>query len=171
MRKFYITKNKDGFKYSENIYLGWNHCPDRVQDRASLLKFLTSEGRYDTPLIVFTDKNWKPAKLYEVTKRNGAILAIIDGKDRMPLVRQHFLSDSEAGDWFKAQESSESTKREADSKATPQDRLAVYQRDALETTKDEFDKLISEKLSNDSIKNYLTAQAAVDNMSAEILFK
>ena len=170
MRKFYITKNKDGFKYSENPYMGWNHCPDSVQDRASLLKFLTSEGRYDTPLIVFSDKNGKTAKLYEVTKRNGAILAIIDGKDRMPLVRQHFLSDYEAGDFFKSNEFSERVIKEAD-KLQPLERLQYYQSNASEVVKDEFDKLSSDKLSNDSIKSFLEKHAAIDSLSAQVIFK
>jgi hypothetical protein len=171
MRKFYITKDKDGFKYSENVYMGWSRCPDRVHDRASLLKFLTSDGRYDKPAITFSDNSGRPAKLYEVTRHNGSILAVVDGKDQMPLIRQHFMSDDEAADWFKTNECSDIVKNEADSKATAKDRLKHYQENATELTRDEFKKLCSEKLNNDSIKSYLEKQAAIDGMGAEVLFK
>jgi hypothetical protein len=170
MRKFYITKDKDGFKYSENVYMGWNRCPDRVQDRASLLKFLTSEGRYDDPLIVFSDKNGKPAKLYEVKRGNGHIVATVDGYDKLPLTRQHFLSDSEAGDFFKLNEHSERVIKQAE-KLQPAERLQYYQNNATEVVKDEFDTLLRDKLSDISIKSYLEGQAKIDNMGAEIIFK
>lgn len=170
MARFYITKTKEGFQWTENPYIGWNHCPDRVQDRDSLLKFLTSEGRYDKPMIIFSDKNGKPAKLFEVTRNNGRIMATVDGADKLPLIRQHFLSDDEASAWFKSHEVSEKTINEAEAKTTAPERLAVYQRDALETTKDEFNKLCSEKLSNESIKAYLESQAKIENLGAEVLF-
>jgi hypothetical protein len=170
MRKFYVTRNKDGFKYTENPYMGWNHCPDRVQDRASLIRFLTEDGRFDPPMIVCTDRDGNPAKLYEVKRENGHIIATIDGADKLPLIRQHFVSDAEAGDWFKSNEHSEKVIKEADKLSSPE-RLQYYQSNASEVVKDEFDKLITEKLSNDSITDYFKKQAAVDNMSAEILFK
>ena len=171
MRKFYVTRNKDGFKYTENPYAsGWNHCPDRVKDRASLLKFLTEEGRYNDPIIIFSDKNGTPVKIYEVTRNNGHIMATVDGADKLPLIRQHFVSDSEAGDFFKVNEHSEKVIKEAE-KLQPQERLQYYQQNATVIVKDEFDKLISEKLSNNSITDYFKKQAAIDNMGAEILFK
>lgn len=169
-RLFYVTKDKYGFKYRENNIYGWNHFDNSVIDQASMIKYLTENGRYNKPAIVFTNEAGKPARIYEVTKKNGSIIAIVDGADKLPLIRQHFVSDSEAGDFFKSNEHSEKVIKEAE-KLQPQERLKYYQDNATEVTKDEYDRLVSDKLSNDSLTEYFKKQAAIDNMGAEILFK
>jgi hypothetical protein len=170
-RLFYVTKDKYGFRYRENQYMGWNHCPDSVQNRDSLESFLTQNGRYNGPSIVFTDDKGAPVRIYEVTKNNGSVLAIVDGKDKMPLVRQHFLSDVEAADWFKTLEVSETTINEADSKATAQDRLKHYQDNANTITQEMYEQLCSEKMSDSNIKTFLQADATARGVGAEVIFK
>jgi preprotein translocase subunit Sec63 len=97
-------------------------------------------------------------------------MAIVDGRDKMPLVRQHLLSDAEAAEWFKTHEVSELTIFEADSKATPQDRLKHYQGNATELTKEMFDRYCKEKMSDGNIKTFLQADAKAWGVGAEVIY-
>jgi hypothetical protein len=170
MRRFYVTRDKWGWKYKTNDLCGWSHTDNSVIDHASLVNYLTQNGRYDKPDIVFTDGKGKPANLYEVTRHNGSILAVANGRDKIPLVRQHFLSDDEAADWFKINECSDVVKNEADSKATAQDRLKYYQDNATELTKEMYERLCSQKMSDEGIKSFLKKQAEIEGPGAEVLF-
>ena len=169
-RRFFVTRDKYGFKYRENPIYGWSHTDNTVTDHASLVNYLTQNGRLNKPDIVFTDEKGNHANLYTVTRHNGSILAVCNGRDKIPLIRQHFLSDDDACSWFKEREVSQSTISEADSK-TIQERLKHYQDNATALIKDQYEKLCSEKLSNESIKAYLEKQAEIDNLGAEIFFK
>lgn len=170
-RRFYVTRDKFGFKYKENSIYGWSHTDNSVTDHVSLVNYLTQNGRLNKPDIVFTNEKGQPANLYTVVRHNGSILAVCNGRDKIPLVRQHFLSDDEASEWFKEHEVSETTISEADSKATDQERLNHYQDNAALTTREMFDRLCSQKMSDEGIKAYLEKQAAIDGLSAEVLFK
>ena len=142
-----------------------------MKDFPSMMDYFTKNGTLDKPLVTFTDKNGTPSKLYQVSRNGSSILVTIDGRDRLPLVRAHFLSDIEAGNWFAENEVSELTKSQADRQTSPADRLKYYQDNATETTREMFERLITQKMSNESVKTYLQNQAKIDGLSAEIIFK
>ena len=169
--RFFITRDKYGYKYRENTIYGWNHFDNSVIDYDSLMNYLTRGGRLNKPDIVFTNERGVPVKLYEVNRKNGNIMVTIDGKDQMQIARQSLLSDSEAADWFKQHEVSEITIEEADAKPMSSDRLKHYQDNASPSVLEMYDRFYNKKLSDEGVLSFLEKQAATYNLIGEIIFK
>jgi len=128
--------------------------------------YLTDNGRRDPISFSFVNNGLHPANIFEVHRNGKSIEAVLNADERkIPLQSFEFVNNEETNLFFN-ERSSDELNQEADRMLSAWDVVKFYRDNADDTVKEEYQKLLSDRMSDEGIRKYLKYR----NLDAEIFF-
>lgn len=155
MKQIQITRDRDSFKWRENHLFGWSHFTDNVKDVEAMKNYLTQGGRLNDVSLSFVTADNKEANIFEILQtKSGNFDAVLNGgQRRFPLHPSDFVPVEEAINFFSDKATPEVN--EAASNLKGLFAVEYYLKNADDNTKSEYSKLVTERMSETGIKDFL----------------
>lgn len=157
MRSITVTKDAFGLCFKEHGS-NWNRFPDGITTPQQIENFFTQNGKYDKPQVIFSGDKTGNKKLYQVTRIDNKVSALVDFQKTLIFEPEQFMSVSDQIEFLQTRSNRE-TEKEADQLTTDKEKHSFYLENADPEIISELRTRISERMSETRIKELCQAHA------------
>ncbi len=151
MRSVFLNKDKFGLRYRTENGSAWSYLPDRCQNTEEVLKLFTQNGRYEEPMLIFTDDRGERVNYYNI--KNNVAIVNFDKKYSLQLPVEAFLPYQEQIEYL--QQFSDRA-LDSDVLKLPSDfqKLQLLKQNASEGELNNLKEMIKERMTSENIEKF-----------------